>query len=301
MTSCSHVRAAAQQHTQFTRRQANLACPGPGLLVARGALPPPLKLSARCKWFSAVRAAFMKAYTMPRHTCSGGGARGKHGFNAFRNQSFSLSGRPETRTDRIVLGTSQVCAYPAPAALDVCKHHLIADLSIQTAPPSLRASRQRSTPPAAPQRLGLLPRRRSTSTEVAAQVAGDPLRVLRDKESAQLGHLSGQASISETPRHKAAERGGRCKLRHSWQPLHRSAQGCRARLEQHLRAAAWRVLAGTRTLVLRRRRLLACEGGASFSLRIGNVTCTRRPSGSQLSAPLKGGAVCCREPRNSAG
>jgi len=57
------------------------------------------------------------------------------------------------------------------------------------------------------QRLGLLPRRRSTSPEIAAQVAGDPLRVLRDKESAQLGHLSGRASISEAPRYRAAERG----------------------------------------------------------------------------------------------
>ncbi len=62
-------------------------------------------------------------------------------------------------------------------------------LLIASVTPSHGASPKRATPPAAPHcsRLACCPQRRSTLTEVAAQVAGDPLHVLRDKESAQLG------------------------------------------------------------------------------------------------------------------
>ncbi len=138
----------------------------------------------------------------------------------------------------------------------------------------------------------LLPHRRSTSAEVAEEGARDPPHGLRDKQSPRnaIGHLIiCQASTSEAPRLKAAERRGCCRPRHNWQPLHGSAQPCRARLEQQLRPPGWRVLAGTGTLPLTRRRLTAREGGAWFSLAADQASCTRRTSG--LSKELHPEAV----------
>ncbi len=104
---------------------------------------------------------------------------------------------------------------------------------------------------------------------------------LRNKQSPRnaIGHLICQASSSEAPRLRAAERRGCCKLRYNWQPLHGSAQSYRARLEQQLRAAVWRVLAGTGTLVLTRRRLVARVQSASFSFVAEQASCMRRTCG----------------------
>jgi len=137
----------------------------------------------------------------------------------------------------------------------------------------------------------LLPQRRSTSAEVAAEGPGDLPHGLRNKQSPQNGvnHLTCQASTSEAPRLGAAERRGCCKLRHNWQPLHGSAQACRARLERQSRAPVWRVLAGTGTLLLTRRRLMTREGGASFSFVADQASCKRRTSG--LSKELHPEAV----------
>ncbi len=52
-----------------------------------------------------------------------------------------------------------------------------------------------------------------------------------------------------------------------------------AAVERQLRGAVWRVLAGTGTLPLTRRRLTAREGGVWFSLAADQASCTRRRSG----------------------